>query len=171
MQKSKSTNLNSGISQFTDVSYAYCLNFTKKLLQMPLASFFVNPVDPKAAPGYSQKIKKPMNLAKVLKKLEENKYTGVDKWKEDINLVWNNAISYNSPETPLHIVAQELKAYFKIKTEHIPRSHHELWIKHVNKCHKNIIQMIELQEILEDQFKSAQDSSSTSQFVPTIFAH
>ena len=140
-----------------------CTKITKKFLEMPLAIFFVDAVDSRSAPGYAEKIKKPMCLSKVLKKLQENKYNTIEKWKDDVNLVWNNAITYNNQGTPLHLIAKELKELFKIKTENIPHNVNEIWTKKIAKCHNELTQMLEFQSLLTDQL-----SQNTSNETLTI---
>lgn len=140
MRQSRSSNANSTLNQ---VQHQYCVKITKKINDFTMARFFRQPVDPKrdGAEDYLEKIKKPMDIGTVLQNLQDNKYTSVDQWRNDMNLIWKNAMTYNDSHSPLYIIAQDLQETFKKMTENIPRNTTVEWIIKVRKEH-NMLQRI-----------------------------
>ncbi|KAK8891369.1 hypothetical protein M9Y10_028577 [Tritrichomonas musculus] len=134
MRQSRSSNANSTLNQ---VQLQNCVKITKKINDFTMARFFRQPVDPKrdGAEDYLEKIKKPMDLGTVLQNLHDNKYASVDQWRNDMNLIWKNAMTYNNPTSPLYIIAQDLQETFKKMTENIPRTQTVEWIMKVRKEH------------------------------------
>lgn len=133
------------LSSMTEVQHRQCVKITEKILQLPIAGSFSRPVDPEldGAPGYFDKIKRPMDLSLVLRKLRDGQYSTIEKWKEDMNLIWKNATTYNGANTPIHTVARELSEYFRRKCENIPKSEVELWTSRVNKRHATLVKLLE----------------------------
>ena len=68
------------------------------------AAPFLDPVDWKALgiPDYPTIIKRPMDLGTVMRRLESNEYDSVANLSEEINLVWNNAMTYNMDDSWIH---------------------------------------------------------------------
>ena len=134
MRQSRSSNANSTLNQ---VQLQNCVKITKKINDFTMARFFRQPVDPKrdGAEDYLEKIKKPMDIGTVLQNLHDNKYASVDQWRNDMNLIWKNAMTYNNPTSPLYIIAQDLQETFKKMTENIPRTQTVEWIMKVRKEH------------------------------------
>lgn len=129
----------------TEAQKKRCIKVTEKILSLPIALSFSRAVDPiqDGAPDYFDKIKKPMDLSLVLKKLHEDQYSGVDKWKEDMNLIWKNATTYNDINRPLHAVARELKDYFARRFENVMKSEVELWTMRVRRKHETLQKLLE----------------------------
>lgn len=140
MRQSRSSNSNSTLNQ---VQLQYCIKITKKMNDFTMARYFRQPVDPKrdGAEDYFDKIRKPMDIGTVLQNLQDNKYSSVDQWRNDMNLIWKNAMTYNNPQSPLYIIAQDLQETFKKMTEYIPRTQTVEWIIKVRKEH-SILQRI-----------------------------
>lgn len=115
------------LTPLSGVVLSYCKKVTQKIYDTSISEFFREPVDVKSIPGYSEKIKHPMDLSTVLKKLNSNQYSSVDKWKEDMNLIWINATNFNGPDTPAYVMAKQLQSIFKGYTEKIPRNEFQAW--------------------------------------------
>ncbi|CAG8489966.1 2049_t:CDS:10 [Ambispora leptoticha] len=60
---------------------------------------FIEPVDTAAVPDYLDIIKNPMDFTTIRHKIEDNKYLDIDKFKDDLLLVANNAMTYNPKGT------------------------------------------------------------------------
>ncbi|CAG8509067.1 1404_t:CDS:10 [Ambispora gerdemannii] len=60
---------------------------------------FIEPVDTAAVPDYLDIIKNPMDFTTIRHKIEDNKYLEIDKFKDDLLLVANNAMTYNPKGT------------------------------------------------------------------------
>eukprot|EP00516_Mucochytrium_quahogii_P005909 CAMPEP_0203747238 /NCGR_PEP_ID=MMETSP0098-20131031/2444_1 /ASSEMBLY_ACC=CAM_ASM_000208 /TAXON_ID=96639 /ORGANISM=" , Strain NY0313808BC1" /LENGTH=1738 /DNA_ID=CAMNT_0050635603 /DNA_START=601 /DNA_END=5817 /DNA_ORIENTATION=+ len=71
---------------------------------------FNEPVDAVALniPRYHQVIKEPMDLGTVRMRLDDRYYQTLDQFKDDVILVFENAIKFNPPENGYHVRAQSL---------------------------------------------------------------
>jgi len=138
-------------NQITPTQILFCKKITKKIRSLPISGDFSRKVDPVAdgARDYYEKIANPMDLGTVLKNLDVSHYKTVDQWKNDMNLIWNNALSYNHAGTPLYYVADALMKLFQEYSSQIPRNEYELWSHNVNKATKK----------LEDMMKGAPGSN------------
>jgi hypothetical protein len=77
-----------------------CLEYINKVLQgRDDHSFFSYPIDERIAPNYFAIIEKPMDFAQMTEKIEETEYENVSAYKADFNLMCQNAMRYNAPET------------------------------------------------------------------------
>ena len=89
-----------------------CSKITKDFIEDKLAVFFVNPIDDEfILSEYRAKIKKPMDLSTVFKKIKDNSYIGIQDWVDDIYLIFDNAIQFNGSDSLIGGIA----AYFKKK--------------------------------------------------------
>ncbi|OHS96178.1 Bromodomain containing protein [Tritrichomonas foetus] len=96
-----------------------CMKFTNDLINDPLASFFVYPPDKKLQADYNAKIKKPMDLSTIKKKIKDNIYTSFQEWVDDMYLIFNNAIEFNDATSLLGGVAIYLRKQFDKKIREI----------------------------------------------------
>ena len=111
-----------------DLRYSKILTSIKKHKS---SGFFLLPVDTKAAPGYTEVIKKPMDLGTVTVQLKEGKYDysesasiatrskAVNEFASDMRLIWNNCMTYNALGSAIYESAKELAKYF----EHLFETH------------------------------------------------
>lgn len=60
------------------------------------------------APDYHQVIKEPMDFSTMRSKIEANEYEDVAAFRKDVELVVNNALTYNQPNTIYNVAAQKL---------------------------------------------------------------
>jgi len=76
---------------------------------------FSSPVDPVALqiPDYFAIISHPMDLGTIKSKLNQGLYAHVDDFAWDVRLVWNNARVYNTPNSDIHHMAQNLSDVFE----------------------------------------------------------
>ena len=124
----------------------------KELQDHPLSDMFKEPVDPvrDEAPGYFDIVKIPMDISTVLRKLNENVYNNTQEWKNDVNMITNNAILYNGKKTPVGIVAAEVAKIFRDLSKTICDDPGQIWYNqlieikrdirtHINKRISNIV--------------------------------
>lgn len=126
----------------TKVQKLSCEKITRKLMSFPIAYMFIHPVDRLDAPDYYEKVKKPVDLSKVLSRLSENQYPTVDEWKKDVNLIWRNALTYYTGDDTMRRIAHELQDAFKKLCECIPKTELELWTLRVRKAHAKLAKLI-----------------------------
>jgi len=75
---------------------------------------FNTPVDPEELnlPDYFDVIKKPMDLGTISKRLDAGHYHAVEDFRTDVNLTFDNAMSYNETGSVVYEMADELKKKF-----------------------------------------------------------
>lgn len=79
---------------------------------------FLNKVSKREAPNYYEVIKKPMDLNTVLKNLKQLHYTNKQQFVDDIMLIWQNCLMYNSD--PKHFIRKDAIAMRKKALSLIP---------------------------------------------------
>jgi hypothetical protein len=98
-------------------------NALKKLIDLDGYKFFYSPVSEKDAPGYFSIIKKPMDFSTMRKKLTDDKYTYWSLFVEDFELICQNCITFNQPNSIYWNEAKTLllegKKYLKVQATKI----------------------------------------------------
>ncbi|KAJ6624860.1 hypothetical protein B0H10DRAFT_2004445 [Mycena sp. CBHHK59/15] len=72
--------------------------------------YFKNPVSKKDVPDYFDIVKNPMSWSNIEKKLDDHQYWDIQSFKDDVQLVIDNAILYNKEGTPFHKTALRIQA-------------------------------------------------------------
>mmetsp|Transcript_26497 Transcript_26497/g.58087 ORF Transcript_26497/g.58087 Transcript_26497/m.58087 type:complete len:423 (-) Transcript_26497:16-1284(-) len=71
-------------------------------------------------PDYCDVIKKPMNLTFIKEKAENRSYSTLQEFLSDVELMINNALTFNSdPKNVYHVAALDLQKKFKKKTKKV----------------------------------------------------
>lgn len=93
---------------------AKCGELLKGLQSHTHGWVFNTPVDPVelGLPDYFDIIKKPMDLGTVSKKLDNGMYHFIEDFAAEVNLTFDNAITYNEEGSVVYGMAKELKAKF-----------------------------------------------------------
>ena len=122
-----------------------CLQIIDKLISWPICSPFVDLVDPErdGAPDYLEIIKNPMALREVQRKLNEGAYSNLDAFKADVNLIWENAKTYNGDDTLFTHMAMEAKLWFSKKMNDFPSTQEEEWTRKIQKTTKKLLEVLE----------------------------
>jgi E1A/CREB-binding protein len=100
---------------------AKCAPVLKKLMDAEFGWIFAKPVDPVQLnlPDYFEVIKKPMDLGTCKKKLENGNYRDINEFTEDIKLCFDNAITYNGPNSEVTEVAKKLRKLFDFEWKRV----------------------------------------------------
>jgi E1A/CREB-binding protein len=90
---------------------AKCLEVLKGLQVHHHGWVFNCPVDPVelGLPDYFEIIKKPMDLGSIQKRLENGAYHAIEDFQSDVNLTFENAMTYNEDGSVVYDMAKELK--------------------------------------------------------------
>ncbi|CAO1622949.1 unnamed protein product [Sympodiomycopsis kandeliae] len=80
-----------------------------KIIGLDRLNLFLSPVSRTEVPDYYDIIKHPMTWATISARVDEQQYTTVDAFADDVQRVLTNAIIYNKPETPFHRTALKLR--------------------------------------------------------------
>lgn len=89
----------------------------KATMDHPQAFPFNEQVDWKKLkiPDYPKIVKKPMDLSKVDRQLNTNRYNAVEEFGSDVRLVFTNARTYNVEFSDIHQMAKIVEAHFEEK--------------------------------------------------------
>lgn len=90
---------------------------------MDRQDLFLHHVNRAEVPDYYQVIKDPMCWTAIDTKLEKNEYRRLEDFIRDINLVLDNAMAYNSPETQYHRIAKRIKTNSQEILDNLVASH------------------------------------------------
>jgi hypothetical protein len=69
---------------------------------------------------YSQIIKKPIDLNIIKSRIEEGVYDDFSQLDDDMKLMISNALTYNRPDDPVNIAAQQLQQLWTEKVKSLP---------------------------------------------------
>ena len=92
-------------------------------------NFFSNPVNDTIAPGYSTIIREPMDFSTMREMIDDGKFKTLSQFRNSFDLICNNCMTYNGPETVyfksaklLQRQGQRILAPERIKalSEHLP---------------------------------------------------
>ena len=90
-----------------------CRNIISKLNKHQNSWPFKEPVNPKNAPDYYQKIAEPMDLQTLEKGIESGNYKNKMVFEKDLRKIFNNARTYNKPGTIYYKYATTLENYIE----------------------------------------------------------
>ncbi|KAI0639863.1 hypothetical protein C8Q77DRAFT_1083269 [Trametes polyzona] len=88
-------------AQSTPINEKKCREILKTLSRVPEVPIFMRPVDPIAdgCPTYFEEIKEPMDFGTIGNKLTEGKYSTMEEFARDVELVFQNCRTFNPPTT------------------------------------------------------------------------
>ncbi|KAJ3150757.1 hypothetical protein HDU86_006265 [Geranomyces michiganensis] len=94
-----------------------CGRMLSELCKHASAWPFKTPVDPVlvGAPDYFDVVKRPMDLSTVERKLATHRYSEVQDFADDIQLMLNNCFLYNPPTNTVHQLGKSLESYFSLQ--------------------------------------------------------
>jgi bromodomain-containing factor 1 len=95
------------------------------------AFIFLTPVDPIALniPTYFTVVKEPMDISTIEKKLVANSYSTLEEARKDVELMLNNCLTFNGPDSPVSLMAKNLGSWFEKEYLKIPTDLEQLELK------------------------------------------
>lgn len=107
-------NAQNKISNFSDW-VARCQEILALLKKHSKIQPFLVPVDPEALgiPDYPTIITEPMDVSTIETKVKTQEYKSFEEFDADVRKMFNNALVYNKPGTPVNKMAEELLAYYE----------------------------------------------------------
>jgi hypothetical protein len=126
------------------VELSFCRHATQELLACPLRYAFASPVDPKAdwAADYFRIITHPMDLSTVMSRLNSNNCHSVSEWYADLNLIWQNAMTFNPRLSSLFSIADSLQKKCEKKFSKIPHSQADLLMLKLDHAHRQLGKLV-----------------------------
>ena len=142
-KKNKEKKINMSLPK---VQLDFIKEFTKRLIDHPLAKAFLRPVNAELdnAHDYHQIIKNPMDLGTIMKNIENSKYELVKNWQDDLKLVWENAKLYNNDKKNiLHQAAEKLSKKCSNYLKNIPKTELENWSIKLNRLNMKLSKFLQ----------------------------
>ena len=117
----------------------------EKLMSMKVCAPFIEMVDPVRdnAPDYLTYVKEPMSLNEVKKRLKSGQYSTVEEFRRDVDLIWENAKTYNGDDTLLFYMAMEAKRRFAKKMDQFEKPLEIVWVEKFLKLTRILNRMLE----------------------------
>ncbi|KAJ3416032.1 hypothetical protein HDV05_003391 [Chytridiales sp. JEL 0842] len=84
-----------------------------KLKNHPDALIFLEPVDRALYPDYYEKIKRPIDLSTIQRKLDSNMYESIEQMRSDVNLMIQNCLLYNPKKSFGYKTGLSLQKFFQ----------------------------------------------------------
>ena len=131
---------------FKSTAGQLCKKITDEICECPISSVFRSPV-PSNDLNYHEIIKQPMDLGTIKRKLKTNVYNTVLEWKNDMDLIFDNAIQYNGNESLIGGYA----TYLRHKTEKL--CHQFILLNHHN--HEIALRYLysQLSELIREKYQ------------------
>uniref|UniRef100_A0A8R1I4V8 Uncharacterized protein n=1 Tax=Caenorhabditis japonica TaxID=281687 RepID=A0A8R1I4V8_CAEJA len=110
--------VNSGASSFEITSradYAHVLQLLELMIEHRMSTPFRNPVDLNEFPDYEQTIKRPMDLSTISQKVDRLEYRYLRQFVNDVNLMFENAKTYNPRDHAVFKCAETMQEVFEKK--------------------------------------------------------
>lgn len=97
--------------------FMFCRQVLDALMTHSFGFVFNEPVDPVALqiPDYPLIITRPMDFGTIRKKLNSSEYRNPEEFIDDVNLVFDNACTYNLPGSDVFLMTETVRKLFKEK--------------------------------------------------------
>ncbi|KAI9090440.1 Bromodomain-containing protein [Phlyctochytrium arcticum] len=102
----------------------FCGNVLKSIKRLKDAKPFLQPVDPIALniPTYLDVIKHPMDISTMERKLKQNEYSSIEHFKNDMQLILDNCVTFNGPDSAVSQSGKSVIRSFKKYMEKLPQN-------------------------------------------------
>ncbi|KAI8923392.1 hypothetical protein BC831DRAFT_471340 [Entophlyctis helioformis] len=99
------------VEKLTNPLLEYLRSILQQLKSFDKQGIFAYPVDPVHVPDYLEYIKNPMDFSTMSEKLESFQYLTVEDFQRDLDLIVDNCLLYNKPETIYAKTAVRLRKF------------------------------------------------------------
>lgn len=116
---------------FSEFDKSWCSKVLNDLNKWPITSPFRQPVDPVRdnAPNYPQIVTNPMDFSTMRKKLNNNEYTSVQEFIDDIQLICDNAKKFNGETSMYALICDDIMAEVHRQYSEKATTQDEEWYK------------------------------------------
>ena len=130
----------------------FCSQITNTLFDDPVAGIFRVPAYQSDQDPYLQYIQKPMDFGTIKKKLKDNSYFNINDWKQDVELVFSNAVEYNTAQSLIGGIALHLKRKYEKLLERFNLSNKQNYEERLRKLYRELqVEMTKSYSIQLDQ--------------------
>jgi bromodomain-containing factor 1 len=114
-------------SPMTQAQHKFLLERIRNTKKIKSSSAFREPVNPEALgiPAYRTIVTNPMDLSTMESKLKEGRYPRVRDFMEDLDLIINNSVLFNSTTHPVTLAGFDMRQYFLRGMYKMPRGAEE----------------------------------------------
>jgi hypothetical protein len=111
-----------------------CLTVIDELLHFEVSQCFTISADALVdhLADYSTVIPTPIDLLQIKQKLIQRKYSRYSEFRDDIELVWQNAITYNGADSIVGLSAKYLRSKFREQTRFMTDDEAADWVSRTN---------------------------------------
>lgn len=88
------------------------LSAVDQVSKLDIAEAFREPV-PRGIPFYHDIVKRPMDLGTVARQLERGMYQTLDELQADVQLIWDNCMKFNEPESDIAGAGRHLADFWR----------------------------------------------------------
>ncbi|CAL2030882.1 unnamed protein product [Caenorhabditis brenneri] len=121
--------------------YSFVMELLELLLEHRMSTPFRNPIDCNECPDYDKVIKKPMDLTTISRKVEQTEYLFLGEFVNDVNLMFENAKTYNPKDNAVFKCAETMQEVFDKKlydVREIMRAHQQVLLFQQQQQHNPI---------------------------------
>ncbi|KAK8891487.1 hypothetical protein M9Y10_028697 [Tritrichomonas musculus] len=148
-----------------------CLKILDELVSHPISTVFQEPVDPiiDEVPDYFDVIKEPSDLSTVRERLLSDKYTNLQEFKREVNLIWENAVAYNGKSSYPAYIADQLSKIFSRQFSLLEDQNYEHWINEFLKARSILFKLFHnppksIESTTSSKSKSGESLMNSSSF-------
>lgn len=87
----------------------HCRKLLQALMDRPFGYVFNMPVDTERYPNYLEVVKRPMDFGTIRKQIDSGVYSSLGVFVADVNLVLDNARTFNAPGSHVYHMANALQ--------------------------------------------------------------
>ena len=136
--------------KFTKYQIDKCMQIIDKVVQLPVSQPFIKKVDPlkDGIRDYLDIIKMPMSFDVIKSKLSSYSYKEMNEFIQDVELIWENAKTYNGEDSEVYLMAREASLYFNKHIKNLPNSVEEEWIQKLQKISLKLYKAFKMNPLL-----------------------
>ena len=115
-----------------------CIQIVETIISHPASGPFRKPVDKALLPNYYEIIEDPQDFGTILEQLKNKDIRSIREFKRNMNLVWENAVTYNGKDNYPSYLAFQCKKIFENEMKlKLPQSTIQ-WFEQINDLQKDI---------------------------------
>lgn len=130
---------------------------TEDFLGRPIFGSFSVVINPRDLEGYSDKIRKAIDLGTILKNLNSKRYTNTAEWLDDVKLVFQNSVDYWPEQSSWWLIGQYGLTEVDRLTAGMNCTTEQCWLEQVDKVTEKLAADIARQPSGSEASKLAED--------------
>lgn len=143
-----------------------CLEVMDELMKRPCADPFLEPVSASDAPSYHTIVKKPADLGTIRKKLAADEYQSIAAWSREMSLIWGNTEKFHGRDSPLTLMANEIKRQFDKHYKKVKRHSMQKWAQYVSRMKDKMDDLLDNPPDRVTKFATISEKSDPNQQKP-----